>query len=72
MKTIMYRFFVLIIVFFGIANAYSAPDPPSPKRIPPPPPGLPIDENVFVLVITAILLGAYVFYKYHLKAKASI
>ncbi|WP_290864484.1 hypothetical protein [Flavobacterium sp.] len=53
--------------------AFAVPKPPPPVyRKPPSPPGLPIDENIFVLVIGAILLGIYIIYRHQLKTKAPI
>ena len=73
MKNVINKFFVLIITLLSVVNVFAGPTPPAPAaRRPPPPPGLPIDENIFVLVTTAILLGTYIFYKNHLKTKASI
>lgn len=73
MKTIVYRFFVLIIALFGVMEAFAAPSPPAPgAKKPPPPPGLPIDDNIVFLLIMAILFGIYIIRKYQLKTKAPI
>jgi hypothetical protein len=60
-----------MIYLFGIFNTFAAPHPPPPNgKKPPPPPGLPIDDNLFILLLVAILLGIYIIYKYHkLKTK---
>jgi hypothetical protein len=70
MKIIANRFFVTMIYLLGVSIAFAKPYPPSPgyKR-PPPPPGLPIDENLFIVLILAVLFGIYVIYKYQLKTK---
>ena len=59
----------------GIFNAIAA-DPPVPspmgRRKPPPPPGLPVDENIFIIVIIAALFGIYIIYSFRLKTKTPI
>ena len=75
MKTIVHRFFVLIITLLGVMSAFAAPGggPPAPgAKKPPPPPGLPIDDNILVLFVIAILFGIYIICRYQLKAKAPI
>ncbi len=73
MKTIVYRFFVLIIILFGVMDAFAAPSPPAPgAKKPPPPPGLPIDDHILVLLIMAILFGIYIIYRHQLITKAPI
>ncbi|MGO4820239.1 MULTISPECIES: hypothetical protein [unclassified Flavobacterium] len=57
---------------------YAEPQPPAPANMaaaddgPQPPPGLPIDENIFVLFFMAILFGIYITYKYNSKQKTSV
>jgi hypothetical protein len=73
MKTIAYRYFVLIIAFFGVISTYAAPSPPMPgAKKPPPPPGLSIDDNLLVLLVMAVFLGIYIICRYQLKTKAPI
>lgn len=73
MEAIVRRFFVLLITLLGVMNAIAAPSPPAPTyKRPPPPPGLPINENLFVLLIIAILFGMYMIYRHQLKTKAPI
>lgn len=74
MKTIIYRFFVLIVILLGVMGVFAAPHPPSPgaKTNVPPPPGVPIDDNICGLVMIALLFGMYVVFKYPLKTKAPI
>ncbi|WP_165929963.1 hypothetical protein [Flavobacterium caseinilyticum] len=38
---------------------------------PAPPPGLPINENIFILMTIAILFGIYIIYKHKLKEKTT-
>lgn len=49
------------ILFFLVATVSMAQGPPPPT--PPPPPGLPIDSGVTVLLVLAILYGAYIAYR---------
>jgi hypothetical protein len=59
-----------MICLIGISNAFAGPHPPPPNgKKPPPPPGLPIDENLFIVLILAVLFGIYIIYKYQLKTK---
>jgi hypothetical protein len=81
MKRLLSKLFLLILFLFGTLFAIAAnPDPPSPtgrhvdghRRGRPPPPGLSIDDNIFILFSVAILLGIYIIYKYNLKTKNPI
>jgi len=70
MKIIINKLFIIMVYLLGISNAFSAPHPPPPNgKKPPPPPGLPIDDNLFILLILAALFGIYIIYKYQQKAK---
>jgi hypothetical protein len=76
MKIESNKFYFLAFSLFGIMNIFAA-DPPTPspfgrRRLPPPPPGLPIDENIFILMIIAILFGIYIIYSFKLKTKTPI
>ena len=73
MKIITNKLFIITICLFGIFNTFAAPHPPPPNgKKPPPPPGLPIDDNLFILLIIAVLFGIYIIYKHQLKAKTPI
>ncbi len=73
MKTINNRFFFILIFLFGVLGAFSAPSPPMPTgKKAPPPPGLSIDENLYLVFILALLFGIYTIYKYQLKTKTPI
>jgi hypothetical protein len=78
MKTIVNRFFILIVTLLGVMGAFATPHPPSPGGkesdvVPvPPPPGLPIDDNILVLLILAIVFGIYIICKRPIKTKAPI
>jgi hypothetical protein len=70
MKIIANRFFVTMVCLLGALSAFAAPPPPTPNgKRPPPPPGLPIDENLFIVLLLAVLFGIYMIYKYQLKTK---
>lgn len=60
-------------VFYGLFSIYSifAKDPPPAPtyRKPPPPPHLSIDENIFIVVLIALLFGIYIIYNNRLKTK---
>jgi len=73
MKTIANKIFFVTIYLLGVTIAFAAPNPPAPAaKKPPSPPGLPIDQNISVLLIMAILFGIYMIYRCHLKTKAPI
>ncbi len=73
MKIIINKFLLIIICLFGVLDVFSAPSPPMPTgKKPPPPPGLPIDENLYLVLIIALLYGVYIIYKYQLKTKTPI
>ncbi|WP_291098680.1 MULTISPECIES: hypothetical protein [unclassified Flavobacterium] len=73
MKTIVNIFFTIIICLFGVINVFAEPSPPSPgARKPPPPPGLPIDDGLYILFILGLLYGIYIIYGRHLNNKTPI
>jgi hypothetical protein len=64
-------------VFAGKGSGTGPPAPTAKSSAvnefgPPPPPGLPIDENIFILMIIAILFGIYIIYSFKLKTKTPI
>ncbi len=68
MKTMARRFFIAIIYLFGVTIAFAGPHPPSPGfKKPPPPPGLPINEDIFFVFIIALLYGLFVIFRYKIK-----
>jgi hypothetical protein len=72
MKFLKSVFFILMILVLGIFNAFAGgANPPSPigRRRPPPPPGLAIDENIFILVLIALIMGIYIIYSFETKQK---
>ena len=73
MKIIANKFFIIMIYLLGVSNAFAAPHPPPPTgKKPPPPPGLPIDENILVLLFVAVLFGMYIIYNHNIKIKTPI
>ena len=77
MKIIKRVFLTIILFMLGIFNVL-ADGPPAPSPMgrsagtPPPPPGLPIDENIFIGIIIALLFGIYIIYNFRLKTKTPI
>ena len=62
-----------IVFFFFIYSIFAKDPPPAPTyRKPPPPPHLSIDENIFIVVLIALLFGIYIIYNNRLKTKTSI
>lgn len=68
MRIVSNKYFVLIVFLFG-SMGIVAQGPSGPKFPPPPGEILPIDDNLYVLLGGALLLGVYVIYKNKLKTK---
>ena len=58
MKIVLNRFFFIILTVFYF-NPCLANGPTPPQPIPVPPPGLPIDDGIYILIIAAIIYGLY-------------
>lgn len=74
MKTVANKLIFVILYLFGIITTFAQgpPEPDGPGGQPPPPPGEPIDEHIFILILLGILLGIYIIYRHKLKTKAPI
>ncbi|WP_366185363.1 hypothetical protein [Flavobacterium ovatum] len=80
MKIVLNKLFLLITFLFGIMEIFAKNDknkgnaPPTPSLTgkPPSPPGLPIDDHIFWLIIISIILGFYVIYKYNQNTKPMV
>ena len=73
MKTKVSKFFIAIVYPLGVAIAFAAPHPPSPGfKKPPSPPGLPINEDIFIVFIIALLYGLYAIFRHKLKTKTQV
>ena len=70
MKIVQKNALCFIIFFFSIIAKGGPPPPPPPA--PPPPPLLPIDENIYIVMIIALLFGIYIIYNNRLKTKTPI
>lgn len=72
MRIVLNKYFVLIAVLLGVlydmAAAPKGPPSPTAQKLPIPP-GYPIDENIYILLIGALLLGVYIIHKNKLKTK---
>lgn len=76
MNVVSDKFFLLLAFLLGTLYAFAGnadgppvPSPTGKHKKPPPPPGLPIDENIMILVVIALLFGMYIIYKHSLKRK---
>lgn len=71
-------FFVFLVTLISVSSVMAENGPPPPRRTakaaagPPPPPEGAIDQNVMILVVGALFLGAHTVYKKNLKRKASM
>jgi ABC-type antimicrobial peptide transport system permease subunit len=84
MRVLSDKLFLFIGFLMGtlyvIAGSGGGPPAPNPAGksngamdgLPPSPPGTPIDENLIILLIIALLFGIYVIYKDRLKTKSPI
>ncbi|WP_072989049.1 hypothetical protein [Flavobacterium segetis] len=57
---------LLYAIYTSAQGGGITPPPPPP---PPPPPGLSIDQNIFILIIIALIFGIYLIYSKTLKIK---
>ena len=70
MKIIANRLYITLIYLLGIFIAFAKPRPPEPNyKVPPAPPGAPIDDNILFLLLIAVLFGIYIIYKQNIKTK---
>ncbi len=65
MKIDLIKIFLLGIVFLNCNSSIASTNPPQPIS-PNPPPNLPLDGSIFILVIGAILIASYKAY-WHVK-----
>ena len=67
MKLLLKNIFTLVAIFVNLTTF--AANPPSPGVVPAP--GVPINNNIWVLMIISALYGVYKVYKFN-KKKASV
>lgn len=73
MKIVQKNALCFIFFFFSIFNVIAKESPPSPTyRKPVTPPLLPIDENIYIVMIIALLFGIYIIYNNRSKSKTPI
>jgi hypothetical protein len=60
----MKKIIVTIVVLLCTKGVFSAPPVGPPPPTPPPPPGLPIDGNILILFVLAIVSGYYLSKKF--------
>jgi len=49
------------LIFFALQVSENLPEPPSQNK--PMAPQLPIDDNIWILIIVGLLFGVYILYK---------
>jgi hypothetical protein len=71
MKYIKSKFFLtLLFLFLGLVTCLAAPPLPEPGDDENPGhPDMPIDQNLYILLIIALLYGAYILYRHKLNKK---
>lgn len=62
--------FCFVVVILPFVRVFAAPNPPAPG-LPPPPPGTPINDSIWILIILSIVLGFYNIRKFKLINKVS-
>lgn len=88
MKIVLDKLYLFLIFLFEVVENFAknlnwngegiigsnppSPDPTGKPAGPGSPPGLPINEDMLVLIIIALMLGFYFFYKYSLKTKVEV
>lgn len=80
MRMITNKSYAMFLFLFGIASAIAgtvpASGPPAPtgktNATLPPPPGAPIDDYLFVLVVLGVIFAFYTIYKHQIKTKPII
>jgi hypothetical protein len=74
MKIFLNKAFNIIIFLLFSISGFSASDPPAPNTPDgvDPPPDMPIDENLVILALTALLFGLYTIYRHKLNRKTPI
>jgi len=78
MKIVKNFILVCFITLINISSVLAKQAPPEPlangraSALPPEPPGAPIDQNLIVLTLAALLFGIYSIYRYNLNKKASM
>ena len=72
MKIVKTVFFTVFLIFANIYAVLAGDGAPAPNFGPPlEPPAAPIDDNLFVLMVAALIIGFVVVYKNKIK-KASV
>jgi hypothetical protein len=69
------RFFIVIIYLFGIAIAFAQitpPPPPGSGGPEPPPTAFPINEDIFIVFIIALLYGLFVIFRHKIKFTSNL
>jgi hypothetical protein len=79
MKLFVNKIYYLFILLFGVMTVFAGTAPASGPPAPtgkgaglPPPPGLPIDNYISILILVALVYGSYSIYKRSVKTKTSI
>ena len=72
MKIILNGFLIVVLLLFSAVVSAQPPVPCNGPDCPPPPPFLPIDNGLIILLLVGVSFGIYSIHKYKLKTKASI
>ena len=67
MRIVKRNVLLLIVFVCGILEVTAQPPPPPPPGTDPP--IVPIDDNIHIFLIIALLLGLYIIYNHKLKTK---
>lgn len=72
MKVSRDNFFLTIVFLLGFVSVHAAKTPPEPTEksaAPIAPPGTPIDSELIMLFVLALLYGLYILHKHYFKTK---
>lgn len=64
MNNVPMRILLVVTVLFCSNFSFAAPEPPPPT----PPPGFPVDSGIVVMLMVALILGAYKIHQYKKRA----
>jgi hypothetical protein len=64
------NFYKILFLFFtgSFFGVFAGPPAPGPLGLPPPPPDVPIDQHIFIIILISLFFGLFIIYN-KLKTK---